>query len=227
MGTSSRLQDYVKLDPWQNAQNRFLDRLSEEDKRTFNAATIEDLEMLYYRADNLRTAYQTNNLQRMIQPLMDGLKQYKDALNAFVGISSVLKPIWGSVLVVLTIASAYEKYFEQLTTMFGKIGRSLPILKEYGELFKEDLQLFNHLTNAYYVILNFCIEVKEDFNTQQISMAKPKAGEQTKGWKLLDKTLQKVSRKHGNIRPQCHVRIHNSSCRITNRDHQGFKYDIE
>lgn len=53
---------------------------------------------------------------------------------------------------VLTIASAYEKHFEQLTAMLGKIGRNLPNLRSYEKLFQMDVQLRNHLTNAYYVI---------------------------------------------------------------------------
>lgn len=195
MAEPLRLDNYIKLDAWQNAKDRFLDKLSAEERQTFDTATIEDLEKLYYKANNAETAYQTKKLQNLIQPFMDGLKQYKDVLAAFVGMASVLRPIWGSVLVVLTMASAYEKYFEQLTTMLGKIGRNLPNLRSYEKLFKEDAQLRNHLTNAYYVILEFCIEVKDDFEAKQRQDTTIRKDEKTKVGKLWGTAWQKISRK--------------------------------
>jgi len=126
---------------------------------------------------------------------MDGLKQYKDVLAAFVGTASVLRPIWGSVLVVLTIASAYEKYFEQLTAILGKIGRNLPNLWSYEKLFQEDAQLVNHLINAYYVILEFYIDVKVTFESKQRHETNTRKDEKTKVEKLWGKAWQKISRK--------------------------------
>jgi len=42
---------------WQNAKNRFLDKLTEEDRKTFDKVIFEDLETLYYKASNAETAY--------------------------------------------------------------------------------------------------------------------------------------------------------------------------
>jgi len=195
MASPRRLDNFVELDPWQNAKNRFFDKLSAEDRKTFDTATIEDLEKLYYKANNAETAYQTKKLQNVIQPFMDGLKQYKDVLSVFVGTASVLRPIWGSLLVVLTIASAYEKYFEQLTAMLGKIGRNLPNLRSYEKLFQEDAQLVNHLTNAYYVILEFCIDVKVTFESNQRQETNTRRDEKAKVGKLWGKAWHKISRK--------------------------------
>jgi len=184
--TRPQLASQIRLDPWKQATNRFLASLSEDERKVFDTASLANLESLFYKSSNVERAYQTGKLQRVAQPLMDVLKQYKDVLDTFSDCNEVLKPVWGGILVVLTIASAYGDFFDKLASMFGKIGQALPNLRDYERLFQNDQRLMNHLTNAYFVILEFCIEVKTVFE---------KKLSEDKAWAVRHPTMSKMREK--------------------------------
>jgi len=184
--TQPQLASHVRLDPWKQATARFLASLSEDDRKLFDTASLANLENLFYKSNNAERAYQTGKIQRVVQPFIDVLKQYKDVLDTFSDCNELMKPIWGSVLVVLTIASAYGDFFDKLTSMFGKIGQALPNLRDYEQLFQNDQRLMNHLTNAYFVILEFCVEVKTVFEKKQ---------SEDKAWALRHPTMSKMREK--------------------------------
>ena len=184
--TQPQLASHVRLDPWKQATARFLASLSEDDRKLFDTAFLANLESLFYKSSDAERAYQTGKIQRVVQPFVDVLKQYKDVLDTFSDCNELMKPIWGSVLVVLTIASAYGDFFEKLTSMFGKIGQVLPNLRDYERLFQNDQRLINHLANAYFVILEFCIEVKTVFERKQ---------SEDKAWALRHPHMSKMKEK--------------------------------
>jgi len=184
--TRPQLASHVKLDPWKQASKRFLANLSEDERKVFDTASLANLESLFYKSSNAERAYQTGKAQRVVQPFIDVLKQYKDVLDSFSDCNELLKPIWGGILVVLTIASAYGDFFDKLTSMFGKIGQALPNLRDYEQLFQNDQRLMNHLTNAYLVILEFCIEVKTVFEKKK---------SEDKAWALRHPTMSKMREK--------------------------------
>jgi len=181
-----QLASQIRLDPWKQATARFLASLSEDERKVFDTASLASLESLFYKSSNAERTYQTGKLQRVAQPLMDVLKQYKDVLDTFSDCNEVLKPVWGGILVVLTIASAYADFFDKLTSMFGKIGQALPNLRDYERLFQNDQRLINHLADAYFVILEFCIEVKTVFEKKR---------SEDKAWALRHPHMSKMREK--------------------------------
>jgi hypothetical protein len=156
------LQSLITLDPWTRAKDRFLDGLSDEERIQFDEASLRDLETFVYDASNRKKAYRAKS---RMQPLIETLAQYKDAMDTFSDCNEMLKPIWGSILVVLTIVKAHNDYFDNLLKMFAGIADLLPNMREYEKLYREDHSLLHHLTNAYCVIIEFCAEVKKNFST--------------------------------------------------------------
>src|SRR5450432_770340 len=101
-------------DPWQIARNRFLQDSSPEERLLFASATIETL---YYDTSNTeredrKKSRMRNRLQK-IQPLVDKLEEYGQAMDLYANAASwILAPIWGSIRVVLVLAQCYNGFFE-------------------------------------------------------------------------------------------------------------------
>jgi len=116
------------FDPWEIAKTRFFKGLDENERTLFNEATIENL---YYGASNVEREDQkesrTRTILRNLQPLLSAVEDYGKALDAYANIApTYLAPIWGSIRVVLAIASSFGRFYGRMVDMFGRIGDILP-----------------------------------------------------------------------------------------------------
>jgi hypothetical protein len=116
------------LDAWQIAKARFLDGLDDKETAIFNEATAENI---FYTASNAQREDQreskTRSVLQNIQPLVMAVEDYGKAVDAYANISSLyLAPIWGSIRVVLVIASSHSRFYNRMVDTFGRIGDILP-----------------------------------------------------------------------------------------------------
>ena len=127
--SSSRPADPDNVwDPWTIAKARFLSGLDDQERNLFNEATIENL---YYSSSNLERQDQKESKSRAVlrelQPLISAVEDYGKALDTYVNIApTYLAPIWGSIRVILVLASNFGKFYGRMVTMFSRIGDILP-----------------------------------------------------------------------------------------------------
>jgi hypothetical protein len=127
--SSSRPTDPDEVwDPWKIAKARFLERLDDQERKLFNEATIENL---YYSTSNLERQDQKESKSRAVlrelQPLISAVEDYGKALDTYANIApTYLAPIWGSIRVILVLASNFGKFYSRMVTMFSRIGDILP-----------------------------------------------------------------------------------------------------
>jgi hypothetical protein len=119
-------------DPWALAKARFLEDLEPHEKELFNNATLENI---YYSTSNTNRddaeKSKTRGVVRKLGPLVSAIESYGSAFDAFAQISpQYLLPIWGSIRVVLVIASSYGKFCEKIIDTLGRIGDILPRFRE-------------------------------------------------------------------------------------------------
>jgi hypothetical protein len=124
------------FDAWELAKVRFMEGLDDEEKAAFNNATAENL---FYNASNAQrddhTDSKTRSLLESMQPLISAVEDYGKAMDTFANISSLcLAPIWGSIRVVLVIASSHHRFYNRIVDAFGHIGDILPRFRKLPAL---------------------------------------------------------------------------------------------
>ena len=183
------------LGAWEKAKARFLEGLDDAEKATFTEATAENI---FYAASNVQRDdhrdSKTRSLLESMQPLISAVGDYGKAMDAFANISSLyLAPIWGSIRVVLVIASSHGRFYNRMVDTFGRIGDILPrfrkcaadpwrrsdcteenILGDYQRIFdsKKHQRFTQALSVAYLDIISLCTEFKTLLRNQKKSAAK-------------------------------------------------------
>ena len=94
------------MTPGTRARNRYLEDLTEDEKRLFFNASLEHL---FYEASAAQKSHQadstTRRLGTRLQPLVAAIEQYGEALDVWCNTASlILCPLWGSVRVVLHVS---------------------------------------------------------------------------------------------------------------------------
>jgi len=121
-------QRLAPSDPWEIATSRFLEGLDEAERALFSEATPENL---YYDSSNTerldRADSKTRACLQNLQPLITAVQDYGKALDTYANVASLyLAPIWGSIRVMLVIASSHDRFYERMVDTFGRIGDILP-----------------------------------------------------------------------------------------------------
>lgn len=123
------------LDAWDIAKAHFMEGLDESERAIFNDATPENI---FYNASNIQRDDQrdskTRSLLASMQPLISAVHDYGKAVDTFANISPLyLAPIWGSIRVVLVIASGHGRFYSRTIDTFGRIGDILPRFRECAD----------------------------------------------------------------------------------------------
>ena len=153
------------INAWILARDRYIEDLTEDEKRIYSTATLENL---YYDASAAEKTHRATSSSRAfvskLQPLCAAIEQYGEAIDTIANASAIiLCPLWGSVRVVLHLAREFGKYFEKLVDMFARIGDVLPRFRVYEKLFPGHEQLLQSLSIVYVDIIKFCTDAKAVF----------------------------------------------------------------
>ena len=95
-------------DPWVIARDRYLEDLTEEERRIFNAEP-SSLEGLFYSASSSQRQHEKNSKFRdavqRLQPLVAGIEQFGKALDVYSNAApGIMSPLWGSIRVILHVS---------------------------------------------------------------------------------------------------------------------------
>jgi hypothetical protein len=159
----------VVLDPWLLAKDRYLADLDDDERVLFHKATIENI---YYKTSNEtrdERSRKASSAIRKLQPLVAALRDYGEALDVCTNISPLpLAPIWGSIRILLVLAEKYDKYYNRIADVLGRIGDLLPRFKDYGRIFdlKKHPRLRQALSETYFDIITLCMKFREILQSQ-------------------------------------------------------------
>lgn len=108
------------IDAWTLARDRYIEDLTEDEKRIYSTATLENL---YYNTSAAEKTHQATSNSRAfvskLQPFCAAIEQYGEAIDVYANASSlILCPLWGSVRVVLHLAREFGE-------MLRKAGRNV------------------------------------------------------------------------------------------------------
>lgn len=144
----------------------FVKGLRPDEKLLLGAANLSEallqdaveLDQKYRGKSNSRKAAQK------LRSLVDGINQYGAALDVISNSSSlVLCPVWGSMRIILHLATEYGEYFDKLTTMLERIGRDLASLRRYPKLYPNNQRLKDEMVRVYQIIFEFCAKARHVF----------------------------------------------------------------
>ncbi|PMD21213.1 hypothetical protein NA56DRAFT_572794 [Hyaloscypha hepaticicola] len=160
-------------DPWELAKSRFSQDLEPHEIDLFNNATLENI---YYSASNANRAdaetSKTRGVVRRLGPLVSAIESYGEAFDTFAQISPLyLSPIWGSIRVVLVVASSYSKFYDKIVDTLGRIGDILPRFRDYERIYngQKHQRLTQALSNTYLEIITLCSEFRKTIRGQKNS----------------------------------------------------------
>ncbi|MCJ1267662.1 hypothetical protein MMC22_007548 [Lobaria immixta] len=161
----------MAFDPWEAARTQYMKDLSEKEQKLFETAT------LYNLLDSATAAQKEHEekshsryVSKKLEPLVSAVSQYGTTLDIYANTYSIaMAPLWGSIRVLLHIAQSFEKYFEKLISMLGRIGDVLPRCQVYQNLFSTNKRLLQVISVAYVDIIHFCWTAKKAFRKMKKS----------------------------------------------------------
>ncbi|TVY59373.1 hypothetical protein LCER1_G001100 [Lachnellula cervina] len=164
------------FDPWKIAIARFLESLDEKSRENFNEATPGNLFYCVSKVEREdREAIKARSAIRQIYPLISAVKDYGKALDVYANLASpYLAPIWGSIRVVLVIASSHAKFYSRILDVFSRIGDILPRFRDYQRIFngKKHQRFTLSMSKAYLDIITLCTEFSTLLQGQNKSFLK-------------------------------------------------------
>ena len=97
-------------DAWTRARHRFVEDLTEDEKRVYFQATPESILYDASAGEKVHGATSTSRkIVNKLQPLVDALEQYGAALDVYSNTYPlVLSPLWGSIRIVLLVRFLVE-----------------------------------------------------------------------------------------------------------------------
>ncbi|TGO44699.1 hypothetical protein BCON_0473g00060 [Botryotinia convoluta] len=94
------------------------------------------------------------NLSR-VKAFIEAFKQYSNVVEVFLNTSSVLCFIWGPMKFCLQVASSWAESFDTLLDAYQQLAENIPLLEQYGDLFKGNSYMVNVLALFYEDMLDF------------------------------------------------------------------------
>ena len=99
-------------DPWSRARNRYMEDLSEEEKKLFTNASLENL---FYSASIAQKEHEERSRSRALytklEPFIAPIDQYSAALDVYSNACSlIMGPLWGSIRVLLHVSSTPYRF---------------------------------------------------------------------------------------------------------------------
>ncbi|KAI4128883.1 MAG: hypothetical protein LQ338_002513 [Usnochroma carphineum] len=144
----------------------FFETLSPDEKELFKASTVA--EQLLEEVKTAEKVHKDKSISRRVsqalKPFVAGINQYGKALDVISNASStVLCPVWGSIRVVLHLASEYGEYFEKISSMLQQVGLHLNSLRRFPRLYPHNDCLEAAMVDVYRVIFRFCTDARNVF----------------------------------------------------------------
>ncbi|KAG9849747.1 hypothetical protein KCU98_g2699, partial [Aureobasidium melanogenum] len=110
-----------------------------------------------YQLDQENAKRKSRCVAARISPLLDSVQQFSGIVETFVSSNPhIAALVWGSVKLVLQIASNFTTYFDNLSALLMTIGKRCPKFQEYQKLYRDSTDLQKVLCDFYSVVVRCC-----------------------------------------------------------------------
>ncbi|MCJ1463915.1 hypothetical protein MMC07_002524 [Pseudocyphellaria aurata] len=108
--------------------------------------------------DNCRNRRSRHCVGPRLTNVLHAVQQFSTVVDPIVGSSGsqIAGAIWGTVKISLQLASAISAYFDQLSTLFMKIGLTCPRYQDFGLLYPDSKRLQSALCEYFVVFVRLC-----------------------------------------------------------------------
>ncbi|KAF8856188.1 hypothetical protein BDZ45DRAFT_482027 [Acephala macrosclerotiorum] len=150
------------VDPWIIARDQYVADLSQEERKVFENATLENI--LASSAEEQEKHQQQSRsraVMRRLKPFFNALEEFGAAFDVISNTYSLaLAPLWGSLRVILMLSKKFNKVFDSIVNVLERIGYVLPRFRTYQRIFGHHQRIITALSVAYLDIITFCGEIK-------------------------------------------------------------------
>ncbi|KXG52155.1 uncharacterized protein PGRI_084390 [Penicillium griseofulvum] len=184
------------------ALENFRNTLTEEQKREFQESTTKpDLAsvIVFVAEIDVRNSSATRtSMARRLYTFLEATQQFTDVVNTFVSSNPIIAAlVWGSIKTAILTASNVVSYFDKVSSMIMRIGKTAPTYQQFGELYPDCIGLQSALCDFYAIIINLCVKIIEVSRRTGLmqtisSMINPFESEFKPFLDLLDETTQKI-----------------------------------
>ena len=168
-----------QLGPWEAAKQRFLLDLP-EDQQAFFKQWLSNEKSAAKLQDEVQRLGTKNEAVRKMKPFINGLKGLDSIISPLAGLDAhgIVTLVWGSVKVLMTLATTAIEFFESITEFLQSVGDDLSLFHEYQSLYsKHGTSRFNaSLQEVYATYLHFCSRVMMFFNSSKWKKFKESTG---------------------------------------------------
>ncbi|KAK6526134.1 hypothetical protein TWF281_011170 [Arthrobotrys megalospora] len=106
---------------------------------------------------NTRSNLGRKRLGDKIQPFLLFIQSFGDVVGIYIQSDPrVAALVWGSVKLVVQLASNYFEYFVKISDMFVKLQHLCPTIERIGKLFQNSIKLQDAILAFYAIIVGFC-----------------------------------------------------------------------
>ncbi|KAH0360412.1 hypothetical protein KCU65_g9409, partial [Aureobasidium melanogenum] len=110
-----------------------------------------------HQLDQENAKRKTRCVAARISPLLESIQQFSGIVETFVSSNPhIAALVWGSVKLVLQIASNFTIYFDKLSALLMTIGKRCPKFQEYQVLYRNSTDLQKALCDFYSVVVRCC-----------------------------------------------------------------------
>ncbi|KAJ5421394.1 hypothetical protein N7491_009839 [Penicillium cf. griseofulvum] len=156
-------------DPTQSlnaALENFQNTLTEEQKREFRESTtkpdIASVIVFVAEIDARNSSTTRRSMAPRLCTFLEATQQFTDVVNTFVSSNPILAAlVWGGIKTAILTASNVASYFDKVTSMIMRIGKSAPTYQQFGELYPDCVGLQRALCDFYATIINLCVKIIE------------------------------------------------------------------
>lgn len=156
-------------DPTQSlntALENFQKTLTEEQKREFqNSTTTPDIASVIEFVAEI-DARNSSTTRRCVAPrlctFLEATQQFTGVVDTFVSSNPIIAAlVWGGVKTAILTASNVASYFDKVTSMIMRIGKSSPTYQQFGQLYPCCIGLQRALCDFYAIVINLCVKIIE------------------------------------------------------------------
>jgi NACHT domain. len=156
-------------DPTQSlnaALKNFENTLTEEQKREFQkSTTAPDIASVIEFVAEI-DARNSSTTRRCVAPrlctFLEATQQFTGVVDTFISSNPIVAAlVWGGIKTAILTASNVASYFDKVTNMIMRIGKSSPTYQQFGLLYPGSTGLQSALCDFYAVIIHLCVKVIE------------------------------------------------------------------
>ncbi|KAL8856574.1 MAG: hypothetical protein Q9178_006803 [Gyalolechia marmorata] len=144
----------------------FFETLSPNEKELFKATILAEqlLEEVKAAEKIHKDKSISKKVAQALKPFVRGIEQYGAALDVISNASAQFAcPVWGSIRVILHLASEFGEYFGKISAMLEQVGLHLNSLRRFPRLYPHNEKLEAAMVDVYRIIFRFCREARNVF----------------------------------------------------------------